>query len=183
MKWLMVLLPFSLVFSSAFLFFHSPYTEGRTEVVSKTQLSNAVRDPVTEIYDENGCPVREHPRWIVGRAIGCERSPGGRRLGRFVYNGLSFPDRYYELFVKDLRGDEGEHRIYAGDFRTLGWEWLNDDQVVVVYNCGSACQATRITGVEESILISDYGEGEMNEENGWKVNFFNTLELINPKGK
>ena len=122
-----------------------------------------------EITDA-ACPTGENPKWLEGKVISCEKSPNGKFVAKFFYNGYSVPDRYYELFVVDTTNKLAK-RIWAGDFRTLGWEWRKDNQIEVKYNCGSGCQATKILNMNESVSIADYQDGRMSEENGWKIKF------------
>ena len=169
-----MLLSFSLT-QNALLLQHISLT-GRENESGNTQSVISITD-VNEpnIYDVNGCPGKEAQQWVVGYAIGCEISPNGNLLIKSVYNGLSSPERYYELFIKDLLEGETEHRIYSGDYKTLGWEWVDDRTIEVTYNCGTGCQAVKKIKVDESIYSSNYRNGQMNEENGWQVKFANTF--------
>lgn len=122
-----------------------------------------------EVMDA-ACPTGESPKWLEGKVISCESSPNKRFIAKFFYNGLSVPDRYYELFIVNTT-DNLAKRIWAGDFRTLDWNWKKDNQLEVKYDCGSGCQATKILNINESVSIADYQDGRMNEENGWKIKF------------
>lgn len=42
--------------------------------------------------------------------------------------------------------------IFHGSFRTSGWEWFNNDEIIVYYNCGTECQLLYLANV-------DSGEG------------------------
>lgn len=123
---------------------------------------------------ENGCPENANQDWIIGRAIDCEISPDGKFIGKFIFNGLYEGERYYELFIATTQGGE-ERRVFAGDFRTLGWEWTEDSRIKIVYNCGTGCRSSKVISVDESISVADYKDGRMNEENGWEVEFFNLI--------
>lgn len=115
------------------------------------------------------CPVDKNQKWVEGKVIGCESSSNGKLTAKFFYNGLSVPDRYYELFVVDTTSKRVK-KIWAGDFRTLGWDWRKDNKIEVRYNCGSGCQAIKIMNMNESASIVDYRDGGMSEGNGWVVN-------------
>lgn len=114
------------------------------------------------------CPGKDNPPWKLGKVIGCETSPNQGYLAKFFYNGPDAPDRYYELFVVNLVNKEVK-RIWAGDFRTLGWDWKGSNQIEIRYNCGTGCQAVKIMNLNESASIVDYQNGRMSEENGWRI--------------
>ncbi|MBI4999657.1 hypothetical protein HZB97_02725 [Candidatus Gottesmanbacteria bacterium] len=122
-----------------------------------------------EVIDA-ACPTDENQKWVEGEVIDCENSPNGMFTAKFFYNGFSVPDRYYELFVVDTT-NKLVKRTWAGDFRTLGWDWRRDNKIEVRYNCGSGCQATKIMDTNESASITDYRDGRMSEENGWRIKF------------
>lgn len=119
---------------------------------------------------ENGCPVSNNQDWVVGKAIGCEASPNKYFVGKFVFNSLYEPERYYELFIMTADGSR-EWKVFSGDFRTLGWEWIEDNRIKIFYNCGTGCKAIKVIGLDETVLISDYTNGRMNEKYGWTVEF------------
>lgn len=119
---------------------------------------------------KNGCPASSHQNWVVGKAIGCEASPNKKFVGKFVFNSLYEPERYYELFIMPKDGDK-EWRVFSGDFRTLGWEWTEDNRIKIFYNCGTGCRVSKVIGLDESLSVADYKDGGMNEKNGWKVEF------------
>lgn len=142
----------------------------KAPVDEKPLFSDHSRSQNRNQFLSNGCPKEEHQDWVIGKAIGCESSPNKKYVGKFVFNGLYDPDRYYELLVMEP-GGFGEREVYSGDFRTLGWEWVGDESVKILYNCGTGCIATKIIGVDESISFADFKDGGMNSENGWSVEF------------
>lgn len=174
-----LLLKLSFVFAFSIIIFQNvslSQDERKPLSVPAPKALRAVLTPApVGTYDENGCPTIRNQSWVPGRAIGCEVSPNGMLLGKFVFNGLSTPERYYELFIREIPGNKQERRIYAGDFRTLGWEWVGSEQVEITYNCGTGCQALKKIQLDESISSSDYLNGQMNEKNGWAVIFHNTF--------
>ncbi|MBI4999754.1 hypothetical protein HZB97_03230 [Candidatus Gottesmanbacteria bacterium] len=121
---------------------------------------------------ENGCPMNNNQDWMVGKAIGCEVSPDKELIGKFVFNSLYEPERYYELFIMPKDGGK-EWRVFSGDFRTLGWEWMEDNRIKIIYNCGTGCKAVKVIGVDETLSISDYTDGKMDEKHGWEIKFSN----------
>lgn len=91
-----------------------------------------------------------------------EVSPNGRYKAA-SYTG-DYADRYhyYQVFITDLTNDR-MHRIYTGDYRTLGWKWTEDNKIKISYNCGNACKTTRI------INIDDYVSFESDKGSNWKL--------------
>lgn len=69
---------------------------------------------------------------------------------------------YYQVFITDLTSDR-MHRIYSGDYRTLGWEWTEDNKIKMSYDCGTGCKSTRI------IDVNDYVSFELDRGNNWKL--------------
>lgn len=132
--------------------------------------SDAERDYLqkTPRFSENGCPRDKDQTWVVGKAIGCKLSPNGKFIGKFIFNGLHSPEKYYELVI--MNGG-GEWTVFTGDYRTLGWEWTKDNRIKILYNCGTGCKAVRVIGLDKTVLFSDYTDGKMDEEHGWKVKF------------
>lgn len=65
-----------------------------------------------------------------------------------------YKDRYhyYQVFITEVSTDR-MHRIYTGDYRTLGWEWTKDNKVKISYNCGTGCKSTRIIDVDEHVSL------------------------------
>jgi len=47
-------------------------------------------------------------------------------------------DNYTSLRMMNIDGS-GKKEIYRGSYKTSNWEWLNDEEVVVYYNCGTEC--------------------------------------------
>lgn len=168
-----LILSFSLVLSILIFQNVSLNQNGRKtkSVIAPKALSAVLTPAPIGTYDENGCPTMGDQSWVPGRAIGCEISPDGKLLGKLVFNGLAIPERYYEFFIREISRNKQERRIYAGDFRTLGWEWIGSGQVEITYNCGTGCQALKKIRIDESISSSDYHNGQMNEQNGWEIKF------------
>ncbi len=95
-------------------------------------------------------------------------SPNGKYLAT-SYTG-DYEDRYhyYQVFVTNLITDR-MHRIFSGDYRTLGWEWTSDNSITIRYDCGTDCLATKVIGVHESASMADVQHEGINEKNGWQV--------------
>lgn len=129
----------------------------------------------TAQFFANGCPMHDDQDWIVGKAIGCKRSPDGGLIGKFIFNSNYDSERYYELFI--MTGDgKKEWRVFSGDFRTLGWQWEKNNVIKIYWNCGSGCVASKNLETNTYISIADYKtDGGMNEKNGWKVKFAKTF--------
>lgn len=99
-----------------------------------------------------------------------EVSPNGLYQGDSYTGDYANYFNYFQLFITNL-ATGNKQKVYAGDFRTLGWEWTDDNKIKIEYDCGSGCLATKILGTNESVSVADYQDGKMSEENGWKVKF------------
>ena len=73
------------------------------------------------------------------------------KLGYFVnLNSLNSPDKEtdYEnhtaLMIIDVNG-QNKKEIYRGSYHTSNWEWLNENEVVVYYGCGTECMVGFVT--------------------------------------
>ncbi|MBU3965085.1 hypothetical protein KKG29_03095 [Patescibacteria group bacterium] len=77
-------------------------------------------------------------------------SPDGQKLGYFLdlnyfidkeknkeINFIDY-DNYTALVITNKDGSD-KKEIYRGDYHTSYWEWLDADEVVVYYNCGTEC--------------------------------------------
>ncbi len=88
----------------------------------------------------NGSPI---DRWIL--------SPFGKKAG-FLENKDIFDknipyERQVILYVGNI--DKRDFReIFHGSHRTSGWEWFNDDEIIVYYSCGTECQALYLANVD-----------------------------------
>ncbi|MBI5356009.1 hypothetical protein HZB78_00145 [Candidatus Collierbacteria bacterium] len=103
-----------------------------------------------------------------------EVSPNGKYRAA-SYTG-DYKDRYhyYQIFITNLTNDR-MNRIYSGDFRTSNWEWTDDNKINITYDCGTGCRATKIMGVDETVVHSEDKEGLISKENGWNVEFFKSF--------
>jgi len=99
-----------------------------------------------------------------------EISPNGLYRGDSYTGDYADYFNYYQVFITNLTTGN-KQKIYAGDSHTLGWEWTNNNKIKIDYDCGSGCLATKILGTNESVSITNYQNGKMSEENGWKVKF------------
>lgn len=103
-----------------------------------------------------------------------EVSPNGKyRAASYTGN---YADRYhyYQVFITDLT-DDRMNRIYSGDFRTSNWKWTKDNKIEITYDCGTGCRATKIIGVNETVVHSENKDGLISKENGWNVEFFKSF--------
>lgn len=91
-----------------------------------------------------------------------EVSPNGRYKATSYTGDYADRNYYYQLFITDLTNDR-MHRIYAGDYRTLDWQWTADDQIKISHDCGTGCKTTRIIG------INDYVSFESDKGSNWKL--------------
>lgn len=97
-----------------------------------------------------------------------EVAPDQRKLGYFrhlyskpIYQDeASYYENYLALMIYDLI-TENEKEIYRGDYHTSYWKWLNNNEAVVYYNCGTECMIGFLidahTGAEKARLL--YGVG------------------------
>lgn len=60
-------------------------------------------------------------------------------------------DRQVILYAGNVNSRDFKE-IFHGSFRTSGWEWFNNDEIIVYYNCGTECQLLYLANV-------DSGEG------------------------
>lgn len=98
-------------------------------------------------------------------------SPNGLYRGDLYRGTYANKDRYYEFFVTDLK-DDIKRKVFSGTPRTSDISWTEDNGIEITYNCGTGCRATKIIDTDEYLAISDYKEGEINEANGWDIQFF-----------
>lgn len=101
-----------------------------------------------------------------------EMSPNGQKLGYFLelnsfidkeknkkIDSIDY-DNYTALIIMNTDASE-KKEIYKGDYHTSYWEWLDNNEVAVYYNCGSECMIGFVidvdTGTEEAKLL--YGVG------------------------
>lgn len=103
--------------------------------------------------------------------VGSYISPNGLYRGDLYRGTYANKDRYYEFFVTDLK-DDIKRKVFSGTPRTSDISWTEDNGIEITYNCGTGCRATKIIDTDEYLAISDYKEGEINEANGWDIQFF-----------
>lgn len=56
-------------------------------------------------------------------------------------------ENHTSLRIMDLDGKNNKE-IYTGSYHTSDWEWLNDDEVVVYYGCGTECMVGFVVDVK-----------------------------------
>lgn len=97
-----------------------------------------------------------------GQAISqMQFSPSKKKLGFYYESGnYSSSARDIGLAVMDI-GDKSIKKIYEGDYKTSYWEWLNNEEVVVYYGCGSECLAAYIVNIDSGERTAElqYGVG------------------------
>lgn len=103
-----------------------------------------------------------------------EVSPNGKYRAA-SYTG-DYADRYhyYQVFLTEVKNDR-MWRIYTGDFRTSGWEWTDDNQIKITYDCGTGCQATKILSTREIPQTADAENTTISEGNGWELRYYKSF--------
>ena len=70
-------------------------------------------------------------------------SPTGDKFGYLVnydiYDTKIAYDRTTLLYIEDTQTRKPKE-FFHGSFRTSGWKWFSDDEVLVSYGCGTECQ-------------------------------------------
>lgn len=94
-------------------------------------------------------------------------APEKTKLGYFVdLNSLNSSDKEtdYEkhtaLMIIDVNG-QNKKEIYRGSYHTSNWEWLNENEVVVYYGCGTECMVGFVTDTDSGQRKAElqYGVG------------------------
>ncbi len=71
-------------------------------------------------------------------------SPTGDKFGYFVNYSIfdeNIPfDKQVALRIEDARARKSKG-VFYGSYRTSGWEWFSDKEILVSESCGSECQA------------------------------------------
>lgn len=69
-------------------------------------------------------------------------SPSGKKMGfmelRNIYDKKIPLTEQVVLYIGLTKGTKYQ-AVYYGDFKTSGWEWLNENEVVAYDNCGTEC--------------------------------------------
>ncbi len=93
-----------------------------------------------------------------------ESSPLGGKIGHFIFlNNQEKETDYNNYIALEITDKSGKNKkeIYRGDHHTSYFEWLNEDEVVVYYGCGTECMVGFVidadTGQKKSEL--QYGVG------------------------
>lgn len=48
--------------------------------------------------------------------------------------------------------------VYIGNYKTSNWEWRDNENVIVYYNCGTGCHYAFVYTIKDSRLVDDYLE-------------------------
>lgn len=141
----------------------------REITILKSHISTVSNQNVQTV--NNDVVSSPRPRLLLWSS---EVSPNGKYRAA-SYTG-DYADRYhyYQVFITDLT-DDRMNRIYSGDFRTSNWKWTKDNKIEITYDCGTGCRATKIIGVDETVVHSENKDGLISKENGWNVEFFKSF--------
>ncbi len=112
-----------------------------------------------------------HPRLLLWSS---EVSPNGKYRAASYTGDYADRNNYYQIFVTDLAMNT-MLRVYSGDFRTSGWQWTNGSDIEITYDCGTGCRATKVIRINDNISLKSYGNANINEKNGWQVEFFKSF--------
>lgn len=78
-------------------------------------------------------------------------SPSKEKIGfmedRDIFDENIPEDEQKILYVGDAKKKDFKE-IFHGSFRTSGWEWFSENEVLVHYNCGTECQALYLANVD-----------------------------------
>jgi len=70
-------------------------------------------------------------------------SPSGKMFGflenRDIYD-EKIPDNEEVIFYLGETGGKDYKEVYHGSYHTSGWEWLNENEVVIYTSCGTECE-------------------------------------------
>lgn len=90
-----------------------------------------------------------------GKAIThLQLSPDQRNIGFYdhqentVFSNVS-------LIVMDTK-EKNFKKIYEGSNKTSNWEWRDNGNVVVYFNCGSSCRYAYVYSIQDGNLIAEY---------------------------
>jgi len=147
----------------------------RNEIVSVTSESDLVNDTI-EILDVSVFKLIEGEyRSVLYVNNGIEQkvtyngqeidylkfSPLNNKLGFFYESGNYLSaGRDIALAIMDI-GGKSIKKVYEGSFKTSYWEWLNNEEVVVYYGCGTECIVAYVINVNSGEKKSElqYGVG------------------------
>ncbi|MFH1838654.1 MAG: hypothetical protein ABH808_04170 [Candidatus Kuenenbacteria bacterium] len=90
-------------------------------------------------------------------------SPSKNKFGYFknldIYNENIPYNRQIILHIEDVI-TKNKKEVYHGSFKTSNWKWFSDNEVLVVYNCGTECEALYFINVNsDEKYILQYGVG------------------------
>jgi len=89
-----------------------------------------------------------------------EFSPANKKIGFFYRNDYPSVGRDISLVIMDISG-RNIRNVYRKSHKTSYWEWMNDNEVLVYYGCGTECMVIFVinvnTGEEKAQL--QYGVG------------------------
>lgn len=94
-------------------------------------------------------------------------SPDNSKLGYYVFlnslNGSNKKTDYKNYTALEIIDTDGKNKleVYKGSYHTSDWDWLNNDEIIIYYGCGTECMAGFITDVNTGKRISQlqYGVG------------------------
>lgn len=93
-------------------------------------------------------------------------SPDNSRLGYFV--SLNCLNKFFldyenhtSLYIISIDGKSNKE-IYKGNYHTSNWDWLNNEEVIVYYGCGTECMAG---------FVIDANTGEQKSQLQYGVNY------------
>lgn len=114
--------------------------------MSEVPLDKLVEDEVGVYYGHSENRVTSNGNPIVRLIF----SPSGEKVGflenRDIYDESIPFDRQVILHAGDVKKKDFRE-LYHGSFRTSGWEWFNENEVAVYYNCGTECQLLYLADV------------------------------------
>ncbi|MDO8592905.1 MAG: hypothetical protein Q7R92_04025 [bacterium] len=113
-------------------------SQGKVDI-STVSLNNLEQDDLW-VYEKSS----KRQILFYGNPIGqLQFSPSGKRFGFLEYRDIYDKKTPYDEQVMLYLGEAGkkDYKIaYRGSFKTAGWEWLNENEVVAYTGCGTECE-------------------------------------------
>lgn len=137
------------------------------ENINQNNLIDITEVPFDKLSEDNlGVYYNNNKNRVVFKGNQIDNlifSPSKDKIGFLNNEGVNNKNIPYERQILLYAGKVNTRdfkEIFHGSFRTSGWEWFNNDEIIVYYNCGTECQLLYLINVnsgEGNSLI--YGVG------------------------
>lgn len=136
--------------------------DGESMDISEAPISKLVADDYNELFylDKNRKRKVTHNGHPTSRFYFSPVKDKFGYLENFDIYDKNVPyDQEVVLHIGDAKTRETKN-VYHGSFRTSGWEWFSDSEVLVSYGCGTECQTLYIINVDtDKKYTLGYGVG------------------------